>query len=112
MLTLYDRLSELCKEHGIRGAKLCTDLGMSKSLMTDLKSGRKKSVSAITAQKIADYFGVTVGYLLGTEDLEIKKAAPSEADLTEDELRILSAFREMSPERQKALADLLGISDS
>lgn len=29
--------------------------------------GRKKSISAETANKIASYFGVSVGYLLGAE---------------------------------------------
>ena len=65
MVTLYERLSNLCKEKGIKGGRMCTELGFSKSLMTDLKSGRKKGVNAETAQKIASYFGVSVGYLLG-----------------------------------------------
>lgn len=72
MVTLYERLSELCEEKGIKGGRMCTELGFSKSLMTDLKSGRKKSVNAETAQKIASYFGVSVGYLLGEEEKEEK----------------------------------------
>lgn len=68
MVTLYERLDSLCKEHGIKGGRMCVDLGISKSLMTDLKSGRKKGINAETAQKIADYFGVSVGYLLGKEE--------------------------------------------
>lgn len=75
MWTLYDRLTALCKERGIKGGRMCTDLGISKSLMTDLKSGRKKTISAVTAQKIATYFGVSVGYLLGEEDQ--KEKAPT-----------------------------------
>lgn len=70
MGTLYKRLSSLCQERGIKGGRMCVDLGISKSLMTDLKSGRKKSVNAETAQKIANYFGVSVGYLLGEEEKE------------------------------------------
>lgn len=70
MCTLYERLAELCRKKGIKGARMCTDLGLSKSLMTDLKHGRKKTVSAPTAQKIASYFGVSVAYLLGEEEPE------------------------------------------
>ena len=55
---------------------MCLDLGFSKSLMTDLKMGRKKGINAETAQKIATYFGVSVGYLLGEE--EKSPAAPSD----------------------------------
>ncbi len=67
MATLYETLEALCAERGIRGGRMCTDLGLSKSLMTDLKSGRKKTVSAETARKLAAYFGITVEVLLGGE---------------------------------------------
>lgn len=83
MWTLYDRLDALCKERGIKGGRMCSDLGISKSLMTDLKSGRKKTISAITAQKIATYFGVSVGYLLGEEDEKEKPLINGDEELTE-----------------------------
>lgn len=84
MGALYERIQALCQERGIKGAKLCAELGISKGLLTDLKMGRRSGVSAVTAQKIADYFGVTVGYLLGQEE---KKPA----SLPGDELnRVLS----------------------
>ena len=77
MGTLYERLLMLCNDRVIKGGRMCADLGISKSLMTDLKSGRKKGVNAETAQKIATYFGVSVGYLLGEED---KKEKPTVED--------------------------------
>lgn len=83
MGTLYDRLSALCSDRGIKGGRMCTDLGLSKSLMTDLKSGRKKTISAPTAQKIASYFGVTVGYLLGEEEEKEKPLVNDDEELTE-----------------------------
>ena len=82
MSTLYDRLVSLCAEKGIKGGKMCTDLGISKSLMTDLKMGRKSGVSAVTAQKIASYFNVSVGYLLG-EETEKAPARSGERDGSE-----------------------------
>lgn len=68
MGTLYETINRLCEERGIKGGKMCTDLGISKGLLTDLKMGRRAGVSAVTAQKIANYFGVSVGYLLGEEE--------------------------------------------
>lgn len=68
MNILYDRISSLCSQHGITGSKFCSDLGLSRSLLTDLKMGRKKDLYATTAYKIAKYFGVSVGYLLGMEE--------------------------------------------
>ena len=80
--TLYERITELCKKRGVKGGKMCTELGISKGLLTDLKMGRRSGVSAATAQKIAAYFGVTVGYLLGEEDKNEKTpAAISDEDI-------------------------------
>lgn len=70
MGNLYERISELCDGKGIKGARMCSDTGISKGLLTDLKMGRRTGVSAVTAQKIASYFGVSVGYLLGEEEKE------------------------------------------
>ena len=101
MGTLYERLNFLCKERGVKGGRMCTDLGISKSLMTDLKSGRKKGVNAETAQKIASYFGVTVGYLLGEEEKE--KPTVQDDGLTENQ-KVLIDFAKSLSEDQAALA--------
>lgn len=72
MSILYENIAALCEERGIKGAKMCSDVGMSKGILTDLKMGRRSGVNAVTAQKIASYFGVSVGYLLGEEEKEEK----------------------------------------
>lgn len=76
MCSLYENIVSLCEEKGIKPGKLCSELGLSRGLITDLKMGRKKSISAETANKIASYFGVSVGYLLGAET----KKAPTRED--------------------------------
>ena len=78
MNDLYENIQSLCQEKGIRPGFLCSELGLSRGLMTDLKMGRKKTVSAETAQKIASYLGVTVGYLLGEEDEKEKSPVASD----------------------------------
>ncbi len=95
MVTLYERLSDLCQEKGVKGGRMCTDLGFSKSLMTDLKSGRKKGVNAETAQKIASYFGVSVGYLLGEEE---KTEKPAQEDELSENIKKLMDFVKSVPE--------------
>ena len=82
---------------------------------TDLKMGRKKGISAEVANKLASYFGVTVGYLLGTEpeplltldlgDSELSSGTETEkapAPLPEDEreAEFLKLFRELSEAEQ------------
>lgn len=74
MADLYNTLSELCSQKGVTGYRMCKDLGLALSTMTDLKKGRKKGFSAEIAAKIANYFGVSVDYLLGNTDI---KKSPS-----------------------------------
>lgn len=77
MCTLYERIQELCKSKGVTGSRMCLELGLSKSTLSDIKSGRKKGISTATAQKIAAYFDVTVGYLLGEEEMPQNKENPT-----------------------------------
>lgn len=95
MGTLYENIIGLCEEKGIKGGKMCTDIGMSKGILTDLKMGRQAGISAANAQKIASYFGVSVGYLLGEEEKQEKLA--QEDELSEN-LKTLIDFAKTVPE--------------
>lgn len=90
MWTLYESILSLCQDRGIRGGKMCVDLGLSKSLMTDLKSGRKKGITAETAQKIADYFSVSVDRVLNGPETE--KAPTPEGEREIDDRKMKAAF--------------------
>lgn len=92
MCNLYNTLSQLCEERRITGYRMCKDCGISPGAMTDLKAGRKKILSAVNMQKLADYFGVTIDYLLCSET---KKSSPgtddsAEAALDEELIRRLA----------------------
>lgn len=109
MGTLYERLLLLCEERGIKGGRMCVDLGISKSLMTDLKSGRKKSINAETAQKIASYFGVSVGYLLGEEEQK-KSTIPEDDGLSESQKALIDFARSASPEKAAKVLRLMQVA--
>ena len=100
-------IENLLKSHGISGAKMCLDLGMSKSFLTELRKGRAKSVKAETAQKIADYFGVTVEYLLGKEEkptvTDGQKEAPDQLVLTGSEINLVKLFRQFPQVQQESI---------
>ena len=96
MGTLYENIIGLCEEKGIKGGKLCTDIGMSKGILTDLKMGRQAGISAVNAQKIASYFGVSVGYLLGEEEKTEKPTA--EDDGLSENIKALIDFAKSVPE--------------
>lgn len=79
----YDVYCKLCEENGEKPFSLPLKLGMkSNSAVAQWKNGSISRVAML--EKIADYFGVTVRYLLDGEEKE--KPAPSERDGVEDEL--------------------------
>ena len=105
MSILYNRLLGLCADRGITGYRMSKDAGVSVNLMTDLKSGRKKGISAEVADKLATYFNVSVGYLLGTEEQE--KPADEIGELSKEELDYIKWFREEATAKEKALVRMI-----
>ena len=100
MDTLYKTIEKLCDARGIRPGRLCDEVGLSRGLMTDLKMGRKKSVSAQTAQKIATYFQVTVAQLLGQEEI-----LPDILD--EVDMAFYGEFKELNQEQKEAVRQMV-----
>ena len=100
MGNLYETIQNLCTQRGIRPGRLCEETGLSRGLITDLKMGRKKSLSAETAQKIAAYFGVSVGYLLGQEET-------ASDVLDQVDVAFYGDFKELDEEQKEAVRDMV-----
>lgn len=99
MENLYTRIEALCSERNIRPGRLCNDLGLSRGLVTDLKMGRKKSLNAETAQKIAAYFGISVGQLLGQEE---------HTDVLDQvDVAFYGDFKELNEEEKETVRDMV-----
>lgn len=99
MTDLYESILALCQEKNVRPGRLCDELGISRGLMTDLKMGRKKSISAETAQKIASYFGVSVGRLLG-------QAGAGDL-LDQVDVAFYGDFRELNEQEKETVRDMV-----
>ena len=104
MENLYARIQTLCTNKGIRPGRLCDELNLSRSLMTDLKMGRKKTINAETAQKIAGFFGVSVAYLLGQEE-SAAEAMPNV--LEQVDVAFYGDFKELNEEEQETVRDMV-----
>lgn len=100
MCTLYKRIQDLCKSKGVSASRMCLDLGLSKSTMSDMKSGRKSGVSMPTAQKIAGYFGITVDELYGKNE---EKPTTPEGDGLSDSQKALIEFAKSVPDDKAAM---------
>ena len=108
MGSLYETIIALCNEKGIKGGKMCTDTGISKGLLTDLKMGRRSGVSAATAQKIASYFDVSVGYLLGEEQKK-ETAIQTDNGLSESKKQLLALAESCTEEDAEKLLQMMQI---
>lgn len=118
MSELYCRIETLCKDRKVSITTVCKESGASRASLSDLKAGRKQSLSAETLSKLADWFGVSVDSLLGKEnppaesgrsvsDEDIKFALfGGDGEITEEmyrEVRDFAAFvkrREAQKERK------------
>lgn len=109
MSNLYKNIVALCEEKGIKGGKMCVDTGISKGLLTDLKMGRRTGVSATTAQKIASYFGVSVGYLLGEEE---KKEQPIQDELSIKKKEFIQKVQKMTDAQIERLEQILALVEN
>ena len=92
---MYERFEQLLQKRGVTPYKVSKETGVTQTSLSNWKSGRKKP-SAKTLQKMADYFGVTVGYLMGTEEEE-PNATDKENNpivLDDDALELLEELKE------------------
>ena len=109
----WETLSNLCNERGISPNGVCAELGLSNATATKWKNGAVPRQS--TLRKIADYFGVSVSYLLGVADNPdpISLVDPSKKeppmlewldkldDMTPDELAEVEQFVEFILSKKK-----------
>ena len=65
MTDIYARIEQLCRKKNINVTALCSGCKIPRASLSDYKTGKKKSLSAETLAKIAEYFGVSVDYLMG-----------------------------------------------
>ena len=99
MSDLYKTVMELCESKGVSGYRMCKDTGIQPSVLTDLKMGRQKSLNAKNANKIANYFGVSMDFLLEGE--EQKKSAEQVSGLRG------TGYENLTPENQKVIDALI-----
>lgn len=98
---LYSKIASLCDNRGISVFKLCREIGMQPSVITELKKERTNSLSAKNLQKIATYFGVSVAYLLGETDRD--GVDDTLERLSEKEKALLHSYRTMTEEQARMM---------
>ena len=121
---MYEIYCKLRDSKGVKDSDVVKATGITKSTFSDWKSGRSKPKND-KLQKIADYFGVTIDYLMtGIED---KKESPvltarDERDIAKDLNRIMEKLsageegpasydgEELEPEAAELFRDELNLA--
>ncbi len=93
---LQDRLRKLRVEKDITQQDMADFLGITRPAYTAYESGRRQPDNE-SLSKLADFFNVSVDYLLGRTDIKNPTepiAAHREGDWTEEELEDIEQFKE------------------
>ena len=115
----YDVFENLCKKKGVRPYHVSLETGVSTATISSWKTGRYTPKTE-KLQKLADYFGVTVDYLLTGEAPEQESSSGKKyyfsdetaevaQELFDDpDLRVLfDSARDSRPEDLRLAADML-----
>jgi len=84
----YKIIEGLCAEKGISVNEMCKGSNVRAGIITDYKMNRTKRLSTQTLAKIADYFEVSVDYLLGNTDIKKAPSTKDEGQISDEDLKI------------------------
>lgn len=108
-MTLRDRIKDLCKKKGISVNRLELDCEFAKGYISKLD---KSTPNSDKLQKIADYFGVTLDYLMNGDRIENEfnlKQAELDLKISQD-LELKSAIEKyysLSEKKKKHVIELI-----
>lgn len=104
---MYDIFEQLLQKHNVTPYKVSKDTGVTQTALSNWKSG-KSTPTTKTLQKIADYFNVTIDYLMTGEEksegyyLNEETAKLAQEMFEDEDMRSLFDMkRNMPPERFK-----------
>lgn len=95
MFDLYENIKSLCEAKGVSVSKMCVDIGVSKSLMSNIKNHRADTLSAKSVAKIADYLGVSYDCVMhGQKEKPATKNGDGQVPI--DFVSIVSTYSKLS----------------
>ena len=107
----YEIFADLCKRKGVRPADVGRATGISTCTFSSWKNGQYKPKPE-KLQKIADYFGVSLDYLIKGEDVDYyidqsSKAIAQQIYQNKELHMLLDAAQDVSPDDLIKIRDIL-----
>ena len=108
---MYERFEQLLRERGVTAYRVSKDTGITNSMFSEWKSGKQKP-GIPRLQKVADYFGVSLDWLLGNTDIkyipdENNTVVIEKDNFSAHEKEFIEMYRQLPKEFQKILDDNL-----
>lgn len=105
-MQFMERVDELTKEKGLTGKQVMEQCGISKNSFVNWRNGRMPTKT--TKKTLADFFGVSVEYLMGETDDRTQKNSPGQVtEACEAKKNLLSAVAELSEDECKNVLALI-----
>ena len=101
---ILEKVLDLLSKQDKTQKELCDFIGINGNVFTSWKNGRNKSYTK-HLPKIAEFFGVSVEFLLG------KEKSPAGAELSEKDIKLVEAYHKSEPVIQSTVDRLLGIEE-
>ena len=93
-ISVQERLKDLRVEKGLKLEELAEQVGLSKSALGSYENDEDKEINHGSLLKLADFYQVTVDYLLGLSDNRAHENTPlAELHLTDEAVALLKSGR-------------------
>ena len=99
---MNDKFVDLCRERGVSVYRVSRETGIPSTTLNAWANGTTSTLKDKNAAKLADYFGVSIDYLMGRE--ETKKQADQVVDLFQE---VLGIFMGLSEARKRQAMEYL-----
>lgn len=102
-----NNLKNLRKEKGESQLTVAEAIGLTRSAYCNYENGLREP-DFVTLQKLSEYFGVSIDYILGNTD--VRTVLPGETPLTDGEKALLELFNQVPKEQQQLVVDLVAVA--
>lgn len=109
-MNFYDRYVELCNERGKSPSAVAIEIGLAKPTVNRWKNGSLPTDA--TLARIANYFGVSVAYLMGKEDKQKNPATENGNGISKAKEKLIEKVMQMSDDELQKLELLLQIVEA
>lgn len=107
----YNQYVKLCNSINKAPTAVAVDIGFQKSVVTRWKKNNVTPTDA-NLKKIADYFGVTVDYLLGKETEQEKTSSSLDKELEGVEFALFGEVKELTDEEKEDILEYIRFKKS